>query len=430
MMLLITIRLSICLQKLLYPPFGPKVAPPVAQIEVRLGRSFALREIHFDATFTRHDEVDKRMATHQAEQPDELTPVTAVTAPSPYPYYARLARERRFYRDEALGLWIAASASAVEEVLAHDALRVRPPAEPVPTALRGNDAGDAFGRFARMTDGDAQRRLKDALTAAFDQLNWDDAIDASTGCSTRYSADAFGDSDAYERFVATVPVAVVATLLGVPASDIDDTVRLTGAFARALAAGATIDHAERAAHATRVLAERVSGAGPLIAVLRDEARARDVDEATLVANAIGFLFQSYDATAGLIGNVLVALSRSPQPRAALADLVADVTRVDPPVHNTRRFAARDLEVAGTHIAANDAILVLLAAANYDDSAPPRTYTFGLGGHACPGTRLACAIATAAVGALLDRGLDARALTLRGYRPLPNARVPRLELATP
>lgn len=370
------------------------------------------------------------MATLQAEQPIDLTPLTAVVATDPYPYYARLARERPFHRDEALGLWVAASAAAVEAALSHDALYVRPPAEPIPTPILATDAGDAFGRFARMTDGAMQRRVKDALVAAFDRVKWNDVGDAAARCSTRYAARAFGDADAYERYVGTVPVAVVATLLGVPAHELDDTALLTRDFARALGAGATSDCAERGARAVRLLGDRVSGAGPLFALLRDEARARDVDEATLVANAIGFLFQSYDATAGLIGNVLVALSRSPQPRAELADVVANVTRVDPPVHNTRRFAARDLELDGTRIAANEAILVVLAAANYDASASLRTYTFGLGGHACPGTRLACEIATAAVAALLARGLDAGAITLHGYRPLPNARVPRLELAMP
>lgn len=370
------------------------------------------------------------MVTPQAEQPDALTPLTAVVATDPYPYYARLARERPFYRDEALGVWVAASAAAVEAALSHDALRVRPPIEPVPATLRGSDAGDAFGRFARMTDGESQRRLKAALEAAFERLNWNDVADAARRCSTRYAPYAFGDADAYERYVRTLPVAVVATLLGVPAHEIDDTARLTGEFALALGTGATSEDAERAAQATRLLGERVTSGGPLFALLREEAQARTIDEATLVANAIGFLFQSYDATAGLIGNVLVTLSRGTRAHAALADVVAEVTKVDPPVHNTRRFAARDLEIEGTRIAANEAILVLLAAANYDDSASQRTYTFGLGGHACPGTRLACEIATAAVAALLDRGLDARTLTLHGYRPLPNARVPRLQLAMP
>ena len=35
----------------------------------------------------------------------------------PYPYYGRLARERKFFRDEVNGWWVAASAAAVNAVL-------------------------------------------------------------------------------------------------------------------------------------------------------------------------------------------------------------------------------------------------------------------------------------------------------------------------
>lgn len=83
----------------------------------------------------------------------ELTPIGAATAADPYPYYARLVADRPFYRDGDLGLWIAASARAVEDVLRSDAMRVRPVYEPVPATIAGSPAGDLFARFMRMTDG-------------------------------------------------------------------------------------------------------------------------------------------------------------------------------------------------------------------------------------------------------------------------------------
>jgi hypothetical protein len=42
------------------------------------------------------------------------------------------------YRDDALGLWIVAGASAVTAALTSELCRVRPPAEPVPRALLGS----------------------------------------------------------------------------------------------------------------------------------------------------------------------------------------------------------------------------------------------------------------------------------------------------
>ena len=62
------------------------------------------------------------------------------------------------------------------------------------------------------------------------------------------------------------------------------------------------------------------------------------------------------------------------------------------------------------------------------SSPPatarRTFTFGLGGHLCPGQALTLAMARAGVEQLLHSGLDFRELHAVGYRPSLNVRVPR------
>src|SRR6266446_1638498 len=80
-------------------------------------------------------------------------PIAAVTHPDPYPYYRALVARAPLYRDEALGLWVAASAHAVTAALTSPLGRVRPAAEPVPAALVASPAADVFGRLARMTDG-------------------------------------------------------------------------------------------------------------------------------------------------------------------------------------------------------------------------------------------------------------------------------------
>jgi cytochrome P450 len=114
----------------------------------------------------------------------------------------------------------------------------------------------------------------------------------------------------------------------------------------------------------------------------------------------------------------------------------EVLRHDPPVQNTRRFVARDGELAGRAVAVGDTVLVVLAAANRDpalvaepdrfdlDRADRRQLTLGAGTHACPGGALALAIAEAAVARLLANGLDLEPLaTPVGYRPSANTRIP-------
>ena len=106
-------------------------------------------------------------------------PLAAVTHPDPYPYYASLVAERPFYRDEALGLWVASSAAAVTAVLTSDLCRVRPPAEPVPRALLGSPAGDIFGHLVRMNDGPGHCPFKQAVSATLDSVDRTQAAEQS-----------------------------------------------------------------------------------------------------------------------------------------------------------------------------------------------------------------------------------------------------------
>lgn len=332
---------------------------------------------------------------------NELTPLCAATALDPYPYYARLVDERPFYRDEQLGMWIASSARAVEAVLLGEVMRVRPSAEPVPAQIAGTPSGDLFGRFMRMTDGTYHARLKQASLRALDAF-------ASSGLE-QWAAECIG---------------------AFPERTLEGLMFRFPAFAMARALGLTRERALRAADAARsfaaafssegtqtLLAQVRSARGPLYCAFREAAA--DVDPQAVAANAASFLFQSCDATAGLIGNTLRALARDRH--HDLDELVAYVARYDSPVQNTRRFAAADAALLDTTVPAGETVLVLIAAANRDPRSQ-RSYTFGFGKHACPGERIACALAAAAVSAVLRR-IDPRALRFIRYRPSPNARIP-------
>ncbi|MEU3405616.1 cytochrome P450 [Streptomyces sp. NPDC006670] len=158
------------------------------------------------------------------------------------------------------------------------------------------------------------------------------------------------------------------------------------------------------------------------------------DPGPLLSNAIGFLSQTYDATAGLIGNTLVALARGADTPDTGA-LVREVVRYDAPVQNTRRFAAEPFTHAGSTVEPGQQLLVLLAAANRDPAVNPdphalspgrvnpAVFTFGAGAHRCPGGELATALATAVVTELRTAGWSTTATP--AYRPLANARIPLL-----
>ncbi|HEV7506762.1 MAG TPA: cytochrome P450 [Thermoanaerobaculia bacterium] len=380
-------------------------------------------------------------------------PIAAVTHPDPYPYYAHLVAEAPLYRDEALGLWIASSAAAVMGALSDDALcRVRPPAEPVPRALVGSPAGEIFGRLVRMTDGQDRCPLKQAVSAALASIDGAAAARESDRWARVLAAEIGPESPPgpISSFAFELPSYAVLSLLGVPPERLAEAARWTAAFASCFSPAASPGQIAEGKVAAGFLLELLRSliAAPeaeagLLATLSHEARrfGRE-DPDAVVANAAGFLFQAYEATAGLTGNTLLAFAAHrevcEQARAAggLLSVVQEVQRYDPSVQNTRRFLAGSGVVAGQEMQEGDVLLVVLAAANRDPAANPqpnrfdparqdrRLFTFGAGPHACPGEALATTIAAAGVERLLRSGVDPKRLAERvTYRQSGNIRIP-------
>lgn len=368
-------------------------------------------------------------------------PIAAVTDPDPYPYYRHLAATQPFQQHAALGLWVAASANAVAEVLAHPDCRVRPMAQPVPPALAGTPAGDLFGRLVRMTDGAPHAPLKAVVMRAMAGIDLPAARTRARALAAHLPRVEADDAHEANRWMFTLPVLCVADLLGLPLERDEAghvSTRVAGfvaTFAAAMSPLARPADVEAGAVAaqwlTRWAREHADTRG-LFAAMSQAAGDTDIDPATLLANAIGLMIQACEATAGLVGNTLVRLGRSDRSGRSdegaddLDRLVADVARTDPPVQNTRRFLVADATLCGERLKAGDAVLVLLAAASHDPAAacPDRPWTFGTGRHGCPGDALARLLAAVTVDSLLQRDVDPRRL-LRGlrYRPSVNARIP-------
>ena len=378
-------------------------------------------------------------------------PLAAVTHPDPYPYYRELVARCPFYRDDTLGLWVAASADAVIAVLTSPLGRVRPAAEPVPAALAGSPAADIFGRLVRMTDGHGHGAMKPAVAAAIEthDANRARALAERWARTLAVEIDPRSSPARLDDFTLALSTHVIASLLGVPDQALRHVERCVGRYVNGVSPGADVARLEQGKEAARDLIDLMgssviaSGSG-LLSVLRREARRAGCEDAeAIVANAIGLMTQAYEATAGLIGNTLLALAVRPQLSARiptdaglLDDVIREVLRHDPPVHNTRRFITVEGQIAGRRMRAGDTVLVVLAAANHDAAANPaperfdaarvhrRTFTFGAGPHACPGEQLAVTIARAGIEGLLARGLPLASLSgTVTYRPSTNVRVP-------
>jgi cytochrome P450 len=385
--------------------------------------------------------------------PFPVDPIAAVIHPDPYPYYADLVANKPLYRDEALGVWVASSAAVVRAVLTSDLCRVRPLQEPIPKALLGSPAAAIFGHLVRWNDGEQHEPCKQAVQASLQSIEEHSIAELGRrwarfllGESQPETAARLGD------FAFHLPVYVIARLLGVPQEELRQTAVWVSEYVRGLAPASNPSLVTRAKVASRHLLDffrallRRHQAGPnqsLLASLAWEARRAGCDETeVIVANAIGFLSQACEATAGLIGNTVVALASHRSVREQVAAdprllrlVIEEVLRYDPPGQNTRRYLAQQGQVAGQAMQEGDGILVLLAAANRDPALNPhpeqfdlhrkdrRMLTFGAGPHACPGPTLAALIAQAGVEQVMASGADLAQLAATVvYRPSVAVRI--------
>lgn len=337
--------------------------------------------------------------------------VQAATHPDPYPWYQSLREAQPLAVDATLKLWVAADARTVQQALAHPQLRVRPPAEPVPQALLGSPAGEVFARLVRMNDGEFHARHRPEVSAQAQRMR----LEAAAAAGQEAAQALVGRCDPNE-LLSAVPVRAMGLLLGIARQDLWDTTQWVLHFVAGITPGAD--------------AQAIAAANEAAAALLAQGEALGLD-AVRAANRIAFMQQALDATAGLIGNSVLALREHPFLAGhPLQEVVAEVARWNSPVQNTRRFAAQDLELGGQRIGKGQGILLLLASANRDpalNAEPDRLWPgrpqrrglgFGSGIHACPGEALAIAIAAAALPEIKDSmGVHT------GYRPLPNARVP-------
>lgn len=286
------------------------------------------------------------------------------------------------------------------------------------------------GRSMLMSDAPNHTRLRALVSKAFtprvvEQLRpriqqiADQLIDA---------AQAQGRIDLIEAYAFPLPIIVITELLGVPTEDQQQFRQWSNVLVSGLGSFEIDDERRGAIQAfmgyLHALIERRRanpGTDLISALVQVEERGDTLSEAELLSMILLLLVAGHETTVNLIGNGTLALLRHPDQLDLLRanpDLIKgaieELLRYTNPVQTTFRFVREDLTLAGQQLRRGERVMVVLAAANHDESqmseaerlditrASHRHMSFGQGMHYCLGAPLARLEAQIAIGTLLRR----------------------------
>ena len=238
-----------------------------------------------------------------------------------------------------------------------------------------------------------------------------------------------GRFDLLEHFARTIPVVVIARLLGVPEDMKDQLLDWSHAMVSMYHAGRTRETEERAGRASAEFAafmrdyvsERRARPGDdlITHLIAAEQEGEKLTTDELITTCILLLNAGHEATVHGIGNGVKTLLEAGGPKdwlapAQIAATVEEILRFDPPLHMFTRHAYERIELLGHVFEPGDEVACLLAAAGRDEQvwAEPHRFdparpakphlAFGVGLHFCVGAPLARLEMAAALPILFER----------------------------
>ena len=251
----------------------------------------------------------------------------------------------------------------------------------------------------------------------------------------RIVAEILDDLDGKDRFdliesvAFSMPITVIAEMLGVPARDMDRFERWSNDISLTIEPSLRDDQIRLVERATEELYEYFEGIieerrlkpedDMITALLNAEDEGDRLTHSELLGTLVLLLVAGNETTRNLIGNGMRALLKHPEQLQRLRDnpdlldsALNEFLRYDSPVQLDGRLVHSDVEIGGQRIIAGQRVLCAIGAANRDPSvfAAPHeldigrdeksNIAFGRGIHHCLGAPLAMLEARAAFSALL------------------------------
>lgn len=335
-------------------------------------------------------------------------------------FMAQLHDEAPLYRD-AMGFWIASRFEDVRAILLDHAR--------FSSSAMGGGGQLGVGLPLLTDDPPRHSALRGLLAKAFTPAAMEAMRPYIEGLARDLVAaiPAGEEIDIVERLTAPLPVAVIATMMGVPQERAADFKRWSNAIVGIQDNPFDPERIkaimELRAYFLGVAAERRASPGDdLISALTRVSETREMlDDDQVVGFCILLMVAGNETTTNLLGNLLHRLIRAPGEWAKLrADpslvegAIEESLRIDSPAQMVIRRAMADVEIGGARIAEGEMVMAYLASANRDPAkwADPANFevnrirerhiAFGHGVHTCIGAPLARMEAKAAMAALLER----------------------------
>ncbi|SLN11435.1 cytochrome P450 [Pseudooctadecabacter jejudonensis] len=353
------------------------------------------------------------------------SPTDPAFVQNPYPFYdAARATGDLFYWDEYDAI-CAVSHAAVSTCLKDKRLGREVPQEfrtPIPDHLAPFYAVEAHSMLE--VNPPRHTRLRGLVLRAFTSRRIS-ALEPEIRSLSHDLIDQFptGEFDLLAAYARTVPVIIIARLLGVPEDRADDLLAWSNAMVSMYVTGRTRAIEDRAVKATEDFVafmrahiddRRHAPADDLITQLiaaEEDGQKLSTDE--MITTCILLLNAGHEATVHTLGNTVKTLLER-DIRHADEATVEEALRFDPPLHLFERWATEDVTLFGHTFKRGDKVNCLLGAANRDPAAYPDPHTFdptrkgpvnvafGGGIHFCVGAPLARLELRVALQVLFER----------------------------
>jgi pimeloyl-[acyl-carrier protein] synthase len=353
---------------------------------------------------------------------DDFDPRWPEYLADPYPFYRRLREEQPVHFNKFLGIWLATSYGAAEQVLTRREFGKVPPegspfaAQPPPPPYER--LGELPPTLLEMDPPD-HTRIRGLVNKAFSRNSVgrlapriEEIVDTLLEPGRQN-----GYLDLLADFASPMPALVIGEMLGVPEGDLSTFRGWTQDLARSIDVTATPEIRERGLAARLSLADyfkglvderRVHPGEDLISdLIRAETDQQRLTEGEILSTCILLLFAGYETTVNLVAVGALNLVRHPEQLRKFRErpeltgkAIEELCRFEPPVQRIGYAVQADVELDGVELHPGDVILAVLAAANRDPSVfdhpdeldverdPNPHLGFSKGLHFCLGTPLA------------------------------------------